>query len=127
MYMRAAGDDGTGLFRGDGLYRLHLAKPVPARGFWSLTMYEATADGQFFFTSNALARYVVGDRTKGLVRNADGSLDIWIGRADPGDARRANWLPAPASGPFSLTLRAYLPEPDLLQGRYRLPPVERQA
>jgi len=29
-----------------------------------------------------------------------------------------------ARGPFALTLRAYLPELDLLQGRYRPPPVE---
>jgi hypothetical protein len=125
MYMRAAGDDGTGLFRGDGLYRLHLARPVPARAFWSLTMYEATADGQFYFAPNALGRYAIGDRNRDLGRNSDGSLDIWIGRADPGDARRSNWLPAPARGPFALTLRAYLPEPDLLQGRYRLPPIIR--
>jgi hypothetical protein len=42
-----------------------------------------------------------------------GGVDIWIGRCDPGSVsggeRRANWLPAPASGPFALTLRRYLP------------------
>jgi hypothetical protein len=123
MYMRAAGDDGTGLFHGNGLYRLRLSSPVPVKGFWSLTMYEATSDGQFFFTWNTLNRYAIGDRTTGLVRNGDGSLDIWIGRQDPGGARRANWLPAPARGPFALILRAYLPEADLLDGRYRLPAI----
>ncbi|HUC66532.1 MAG TPA: DUF1254 domain-containing protein [Stellaceae bacterium] len=123
MYMRAAGDDGTGLFHGDGLYRLRLSQPVPVKGFWSLTMYEATSDGQFFFTWNALNRYAIGDRTKGLARNADGSLDIWIGRQDPGGAKRPNWLPAPARGPFALVLRAYLPQADLLDGRYRLPAI----
>jgi hypothetical protein len=127
MYLRSAGDDGAGLFRGDGLYRLHLAKPVPVNAFWSLTMYEATPDGQFFLCPNGLGRYAIGDRTEGLVRGADGSLDIWIGRYDPGGARRANWLPAPASGPFSLTLRAYLPDRPLLSGDYRLPPVTRVA
>jgi hypothetical protein len=123
MYMRAAGDDGTGLFRGDGLYRLRLSRPVPVKGFWSLTMYEGTSDGQFFLTSNALDRYAIGDRTSGLMRNGDGSLDIWIGRQDPGGARRANWLPAPARGPFALILRAYLPGADLLDGSYRLPAI----
>jgi hypothetical protein len=123
MYMRAAGDDGTGLFHGDGLYRLRLSRPVPVKGFWSLTMYEATSDGQFFFTRNALNRYAIGDRATGLVRNGDGSLDIWIGREDPGGARRANWLPAPARGPFALILRAYLPDADLLDGSYRLPAI----
>jgi hypothetical protein len=123
MYMRASGDDGSGLFHDDGLYRLNLKKPVPAKAFWSLTMYRATADGQYFLAPNTLGRYAIGDRTAGLMHNRDGSLDIWIGRHDPGDARRANWLPAPASGPFALTLRAYWPERELLDGGYRLPPI----
>lgn len=127
MYMRAAGDDGAGLFHGDGLYRFTLARPIPVAAFWSLSMYEATPDGQFFFTPNALGRYAIGDRTPGLRRNPDGSLDLWIGRRDPGDERRANWLPAPASGPFALTLRAYLPKAELLDGRYRLPPITAAA
>ncbi|HZB90205.1 MAG TPA: DUF1254 domain-containing protein [Stellaceae bacterium] len=127
MYMRAAGDDGGGLFHGDGLYRFTLARPIPVAAFWSLSMYEATPDGQFFFTPNALDRYAIGDRTPGLRRNADGSLDIWIGRRDPGDERRANWLPASAKGPFALTLRAYLPKAELLDGRYRLPAITAAA
>jgi len=126
MYMRAAGEDGA-LFHGDGLYRFSLKRPVPVKGFWSLTMYEATSDGQFFLTANALNRYAIGDRTAGLARQRDGSLDIWIGRHDPGEPRRANWLPAPASGPFALTLRAYLPDRALLDGSYRLPAIVPQA
>lgn len=123
MYMKAAGDTGGGLFTGDGLYRLSLPAQLPLDAFWSLSMYEATTDGQFFFTDNPLKRYTIGDRTAGLKRNADGTLDIWIGRADPGGDRTANWLPAPKTGPFSLFLRAYLPKPELLDGRFRLPPV----
>lgn len=123
MYMKAAGDDGAGLFTGDGLYRLSLPAHLPLDGFWSLSMYEATTDGQFFFTDNPLKRYTIGDRTPGLKRNADGGLDIWIGRADPGGERSANWLPAPKTGPFAMYLRAYLPRAELLDGRYRLPPV----
>lgn len=123
MYMKAAGDDGAGLFTGDGLYRLGLPAKLPLDGFWSLSMYEATADGQFFFTDNPLKRYTIGDRTPGVKRNADGGLDIWIGRTDPGGERSANWLPAPKTGPFAMYLRAYLPRAELLDGRYRLSPV----
>ena len=50
-------------------------------------------------------------------------LDIWIGRSDPGGERTANWLPAPKTGPFALTLRAYLPRPEFLSGAYRLPSI----
>ena len=84
MYMRPAGDRGDGLFEGNGLYRLSLPQAIPVAGFWSLTMYEATADGQFFLTPNVLGRYAIGDRTRGSRREGNGALDIWIGRKDPG-------------------------------------------
>jgi hypothetical protein len=124
MYMTAQGD-GAGLFHGDGLYRLHLAGSMPVDGFWSLTMYTATAEGQFFLAGNPLNRYNIGDRTPNLLRGSDGSLDIWIGRTDPGGARTRNWLPAPAAGAFACTLRTYLPHENLRAGQWRLPPIER--
>ena len=124
MYLRAQGDDGA-VFSGDGLYHLAVPAKLPLDGFWSLTMYEATADGQFFLTENPINRYAIGDRTPGLKRNADGSLDVWIGRSDPGGDRTANWLPAPAKGPFAMTLRAYLPRQEFLDGRFRMPAVQK--
>ncbi len=124
MYMRAEGPDEQDLLDGARTWRLHFPadRPLPVSSFWSLSLYEATEDGQFFFTDNRLDRYAIGDRTPGLARNADGSLDIWVGNASPGAERESNWLPAPA-GPFAVFLRAYLPTPELLDGRYRLPPL----
>jgi len=124
MYMRPIGETGDSLYDGGKMWRLHFApaQVPPVSGFWSLTMYERTPDGQSFLTENALQRYSIGNRTPGLKTNSDGSLDIWIGHDDPGPERRANWLPAPA-GPFTMTLRAYLPARALLNGDYRLPPV----
>jgi hypothetical protein len=124
MYMRPAGEAGNALYDGRKAWRFRFAagKLPPVDAFWSLTMYERTADGQSFFTQNAINRYAIGDRTPGLQKNDDGSLDIWIGNANPGASRETNWLPAPA-GPFTMTLRAYLPKPDVLNGSYRLPRV----
>lgn len=123
-YLRA-GHDGQGLFDGTRNWRLHIPAdhPIPVESFWSLSLYEATPDKQFFFTDNPINRYAIGDRTPGLAWNADGSLDLWIGQAQPGAERVSNWLPAPA-GPFALFMRAYLPRPQLLDGSYRLPPVQ---
>ena len=123
MYMRAAAPNGRLVFEG-GRYRLRLPAALPVDGFWSLTMYEATPQGQFFLTDNPLNRYAIGDRTPGLVRGPDGGLDIYVQRTDPGQGRTANWLPAPAQGPFAMTLRAYLPKPELIYGAYRLPALE---
>ncbi|WP_419254770.1 DUF1254 domain-containing protein [Caulobacter sp. ErkDOM-YI] len=123
MYMKAGGDNDTGLYNGDGLYRLTLPAQLPLDGFWSLSMYEATPDGQYFFTDNPIDRYAIGDRTPGLKRQADGTLDLWISRTDPGGDRSANWLPAPRLGPFSMTLRTYLPRAELLNGQFRFAPI----
>ncbi|MGA0607355.1 DUF1254 domain-containing protein [Phenylobacterium sp. VNQ135] len=128
MYMHPEGDTGR-MFTGAGPYRLHFpaGKLPPVDGFWSLTMYEGTPDGQFFLVENPARRYAIGDRTPGLTRNADGSLDIWIARDDPGGARTANWLPAPKTGPFTMSLRAYLPRQELIDGRWRAPKVQAVA
>ena len=125
-YMRAVTPSGEFIHPGGGAYRLHFpaGQTPPVDGFWSLTMYEPTDAGQFFLSANPLNRYSIGDRTPGLKRTPDGSRDIWIGHADPGAARLSNWLPAPA-GPFGLFLRAYLPRAEFVDGRYRVPPLQR--
>lgn len=125
MYLQGDGPEPGKLFDGRRSWRLHFPvdKGPPVDSFWSLSLYEATDDGQFFFWDNPLDRYAIGDRSPGLVTNPDGSLDIWIGHDSPGEGREANWLPAPAA-PFALFMRAYLPRPELLQGYYRMPPLE---
>jgi hypothetical protein len=125
MYMRAQGNLKGDLFDGTQTWRLSFPADghLPINSFWSLSLYEATDDGQFFFTDNPLDRYAIGDRTPGLRHNADGSLDIWIGHDEPGPERRSNWLPAPV-GPFALFMRAYLPKAELLDGEYRLPEIQ---
>jgi len=122
MYMRATGPLPGGLYDGLKAWCLHFPADahLPVNSFWSLSLYEATPEGQFYFTDNPLNRYAIGDRTAGLTHNADGSLDIWISNVSPGLERETNWLPAPA-GPFALFLRAYLPRTELLTGSYRVP------
>ena len=119
--------DGTTSFDGDGVWRLRFPKgqTPPVGAFWSLTMYEITPEKQFFMTENPIKRYAIGDRTAGLKTAPDGSLTIYVSRKDPGGERSANWLPAPAKGPFSLLLRLYLPKPEAISGSYVPPRIER--
>lgn len=125
IYLRAVSPDGHFHFEGPGPWRLSFTKASlpPVNAFWSATMYTPTPTGQYFLVDNPVDRYAIGDRTPGLARGGDGSLDIWISRQDPGLERRANWLPAPAAGPFAVVLRGYLPKPELLDGRYQAPPI----
>jgi hypothetical protein len=89
---------------------------MPVEAFWSLSLYERTPDGRYFFADNPLRRYVIGDRSPGLRSNPDGTIDLYIQRRSPGVDREANWLPAP-SGPFMLSMRAYELMLELVSGR----------
>jgi hypothetical protein len=128
IYLSTCADAAGGAL--DGAFRYRLSIPpggLATDAFWSLSMYELMPDGRLFFVDNPIRRYAVGDRSRGLVRNPDGSIDLWIQRdaPPPADAARAaNWLPSPA-GAFQLTLRAYAPRPALLDGSAPLPSVER--
>ena len=101
--------------------RFRAGELPPAQFFWSMTLY--TLPDRFLY-ANALNRYSIGDRTKGLVYGDDGSLTLYVGNASPGKAKESNWLPAPA-GAYSLVIRVYGPKPELIQGKWKLPPLER--
>jgi hypothetical protein len=91
--------------------------PVGPGGFWSITIY----DEDQFMVPNPINRYSIGDRSR-LSYNDDGSLDIYIQHDSPGPDLESNWLPAP-NGPFSLSLRMYLPSPRALDPLYCPPGV----
>ena len=71
-----------------------------------------------------LATVAIGDRDR-LRFNEDGSLDIYIQRDMPEAEWKSNWLPAPASGSFSMNLRLYWPTSAVLDGDWAPPPVKR--
>jgi hypothetical protein len=115
------GADGKPLDSADN-YVLHFDKgqTPPARAFWSLTMYNEKQ----FFAANPIDRYAIGDRDN-LMFNSDGSLDIYIQRQSPGPGKDANWLPSPADGAFSMTMRIYWPKPEALDGSWQPPALQR--
>lgn len=92
----------------------------PARAFWSLTMYKLDDK---LLVPNPINRYSIGNRTRGLVRGADGGLTIAI-QADPPADPSANWLPAPRQN-FYMVLRLYTPSQEALSGAWLPPPVVR--
>ncbi len=103
-------------------YVLHFEKGQlpPANATWSVSMY----DPQGYYVPNGINRYNLA-KWMPLTYNADGSLDMYIQAGSPGADKDANWLPAPASGPFNLTVRIYWPTQGVLDGTYKLPPVKR--
>ncbi len=113
--------DGSGKrLTGANQYVLHFAagETPPVDGFWSLTMY----DKDFFFVANPINRYAISPRDA-LKKNADGSTDLYIQAESPGPDKESNWLPAPKDE-FVLMTRLYWPREAVLDGSWKIPPVE---
>lgn len=97
----------------------------PSDAFWSLVMYRATPDGQFFLFDNPIDRYSVGDRTPGLRRARDGSVVIALQRDPPPAGDAVNWLPTPRDASFGTVFRVYRPGQAVLDRSWTLPPLTR--
>lgn len=112
-YTDADGDQLDGRHR----YTLTFDQDPPVDAFWSITMYDLP---DFYLVANPLGRYSIGDRTPGLRCDSDGSLTILIQHDPPADT--SNWLPAP-DAPFRPMMRLYQPQPAILDGTYKIPPI----
>ena len=122
IYLNCTADSEARPLNGASQYKLHFAPGAvpPVRAFWSLTLYDSAG----YFVGNSIGRYAIGDRDR-LELNPDGSLDLYIQHAAPGESKDRNWLPAP-EGAFNLTLRIYWPKEEVLNGRWTPPPVTRR-
>lgn len=92
----------------------------PTNATWSVAAYDP--DG--YYVPNPLERYALAAWMP-LRYNGDGSLDIYLQSTSPGVDREANWLPTPATGPFSITIRDYWPTDAVLKGIWKPPLIVR--
>lgn len=121
IYYRAAATLDDAPLTGTTPYRLHFdagaLPPVEATGFWSVTMYDAETR---MLVANPIGRYAINSADPGVVRNQDGSLDLYLQHDAPA-GRESNWLPAPSSA-YYVILRVYVPQQSALDGGW-LPPA----
>jgi len=97
---------------GQAAYRMRLGE-VPVDGFWSVTVYNA--DG--FMQANDRNLYALNNVT--ARRGADGVTTLQFGGCGPATP---NCIPTPAG--WSAIMRLYLPRAAILDGSWRLPPLE---
>jgi hypothetical protein len=107
-------------FRGDRLYRLHVPPHVPATQSWATTIYDAETS---CFVRDA-PRVAVESHDEKLKRNADGSVDVYVGPKAP-SGRDSNWIyTKPGKHWFSL-FRVDGPEQRLLEKSWKLMDFEK--
>jgi len=111
--------DGKGLLLdGANDYIIKLKKAPPVNAFWSLSAYSSPR-GRLI--KNDYDKYVVNDRSEGLKVNDDGSIDLLMSMTKP-KTNLSNWLPVP-KGIYAVALRTYLPQAELMDDSYDLPPI----
>nr|WP_294519512.1 DUF1214 domain-containing protein [uncultured Rhodopila sp.] len=95
---------------------------VPVREFWSITVYSLETSSFFL---NA-ARLTLGSLDKDLKRNADGSVDVFIGPTPPAGGE-SNWLYSAPGQKWFPWFRVYGPEKAIFDKSWRLPDIEKIA
>jgi len=99
---------------------VRVPKDVPARQFWSLTVYERAT---WAFINNPLDRAGLGSfNMDQMQKNADGSVDVYIGPKAP-FGLQSNWIPTLGKEPY-VWLRLYGPEEAFWNKSFKMPDVE---
>jgi hypothetical protein len=70
-----------------------------------------------------LARASCASNSSEVVKNADGSVDVYFGpKAPPG--KDSNWVPTDPKGKFEVLFRLYGPQKPLFDKTWLLPDIE---
>jgi hypothetical protein len=120
FYLNSFFDKSGGRLTGANTYRLRVPANVPASEFWSLTVYDQET-AAFFRNSTHIT---VDSLDKGVRKNADGSVDIYVGPNAP-TGMESNWIYTPPGKNWYPWFRFYGPEKAILDKSWRLPDIER--
>jgi hypothetical protein len=110
-------------YRGGIAYALTFAPDAlpsaQADAYWSVILVDVP---EFRVIANPIERYNLNSHSP-LQPEPDGGLRIDIAPAPIAGRPDSNWLPSPAEGLFSLTLRLYVPKEAALTGDWCPPPL----
>jgi hypothetical protein len=109
-------------FDGGKTYRLNVPPNVPVDQYWSVTAY----DRQTHALMKNMPRASRSSQIPELQKNADGSIDLWLGPVAPA-GKETNWLPTDPARKFELMARFYGPRKEFFEKKWLLPDVEKAA
>jgi hypothetical protein len=120
-YLGAYRDKEGHAFDGGQSYRLRVPPNPPAKQFWSVTLYDVDTRA---LTQNKEQIADRSSRMPELVKNADGSVDLYFGPAAPKGFEK-NWIPTVPSRAWFAWLRLYAPLEAYFDKTWQLPDIEK--
>ena len=118
FYLIALKDKANQPFDGKKTYRLTVPANAPVNLYWSATVY----DRQTHALIPETPRSSRASNSAGMQKNADGSVDIYIGPNAPA-GKESNWVPTNGRT-FEVVFRIYGPEQPFFDKTWKLPDVE---
>jgi hypothetical protein len=105
---------------GNKKYKLTLKKAqLPqTKAFWTINVLQSNK--QVF--ENPKGKYGIGNKSKGLKYNKDGSLTIYL-QAEPPKGFETNWVPLPSEN-FELVFKVFAPGEMVYSGEWAPPAIE---
>jgi hypothetical protein len=120
FYLITTKDKDGRSFDGGKTYRLNVPAGVPIEQYWSVTAY----DRETHALIRNMPRASRSSQIPELKKNADGSIDVFIGPKAP-KGMDANWIPTDRKRDFELMFRLYAPTKAFFERKWVLPDVER--
>ena len=90
---------------GGKTYKIHLPPNIPEKNFWSFTLYDSQSRSMLQTDQQFPS---VGSLTKGMVVNADKSVDVYFGPKAPA-GQENNWVQTMPDKGYSVIFRLYSP------------------
>ena len=120
FYISGYRDADGNMLMGSNTYRLRVQAEVPVKQFWQIPLYEAATRSLI----NTDQKKSTLSGTEDLIRNADGSVDLYFGPEAP-EGFEQNWIKTkPGEGWFTLP-RLYGPLEPILDKTWRWNDIER--
>jgi hypothetical protein len=120
-YLAAYKDRDGNWLSGGHTYRLHVPPNPPAKQFWSVTAYD---EGTRQMVVTDQGRPDLSSRKEDLVKNRDGSVDVYFGPKAP-KGMETNWVQTvPGEGWFTY-FRFYAPTKAFFDKSWALPDFEK--
>jgi hypothetical protein len=123
VYLSTKRDNKGNLVRADKTYRLRVPANVPTAQFWALDLYSATTRRHY---ENGLGtgQYVaLNSRKEDLKKNADGSVDLYVGAKAPA-GMESNYLKTGGTDGWFVIFRLYAPLQPYFDKTFVLPDFE---
>jgi len=102
-YPYAIKDSNGEFINGSNTYKIHLPAGIPAKAFWAITLYNIS-DGTMHATDVSIPGV---NGYEDIAKNADGSIDIYIGPTKPKDVEESNYIKSVEDRAVLVGLRLY--------------------